>query len=220
MRCTRCGKDYRTSLDDEKLITRGLIDQHCPKCGELEQYAHKRPGMEQDPVNVGWDGAARLPGRIFRVEVYDATGVKTTFMEIDRTPQVHVGNVIDEPRRGNLRVRVVHPERREYISNHLAPRINTNLMGVLQTGRNLWFERFPSYADLATGIDKIRVKRSRIKSIEFESGLRPEGRFEFYDAYVKVRLTDGELAVTLERSPRHRAEAHRLIVPKKPIGTL
>lgn len=220
MRCLRCGKDYQTTIEEEKKIFRREIPQHCPSCVTLAPYAHKKPEVEPDPIEIGWHGNDRLPGRLFKVEVFNKDGAFVERMEIERTPQGPRGNVVDEPRTSDMQVYTLHPDKRTAISNHLAPRIHTNLMGVFETGRHLWFHRFPAFVDKATGTDRINVKRQRLKRIEFDPGETPKDRFAPHDVYVRVELKDGRLVATIERSPRHRSSARRRIIPKKPIGSL
>lgn len=221
MRCERCSNEYRTTVGDEKLIAAGDLAPLCPRCVSLAPFAPRRPRPEPVPERIGWDGTERLPGRIFRVETFVAEK-RTGFMEIDRTPIHTVGNVTHEPRRTDIRVTPIKFRAGGFEArNELPAQIRTNLMGIFVSRRPLWFKKSPPFVDKFTGIASIELPFRDIASILFDPGAQPTSRFDLHDSYVRIGTkAGGEIRVSIERSPRHRSEARRLIVPVAAPGQI
>jgi phage FluMu protein Com len=211
MRCTRCGNDYRASLAEENLISRGEIKQHCPRCMELAQYSITRAHAEELPKRVGWGPDERLPGRIIRVDRFNPEGRRDRYMLIPRTPLLNRGNPLVEPKRTVLKAGPMHVDHHgNPWSTAVSTRIITNLTAVLLTRRDLWFKKQPAFIDRDTGAVDINVPFRDIHKIDIdEGGPAPNTRQEPWDFFVNVQLkSGGRITVTNERDPRRRSQGN------------
>ncbi len=211
MRCTRCGNEYRTTLAEENLIARKLVEQHCPRCLELAQYSRTRAHAEALPKRVGWGPEERLPGRIIRVDRFNAAGRRDRFLLIPRTPILNRGNPLVEPKRTVLKASAMRADNHgNPWSTTVSTRILTNLTAVLLTRRDLWFKKQPAFIDRDTGAVDITVPFRDIHKIEIDEGApEPTTRQEPWDFFVVVQLkSGGRIHVTNERDPRRRSQGN------------